>query len=96
MTGLEFVGFRVNGKRIRGLASKGAELARTVASGRATDEVVADRMAICEACEFLRRERGGIYCGACGCPEWGPAELNQKLRFAGTKCPKGKFLPVRR
>jgi len=66
-------------------------MARTVLSGHADDDTYQQRLAICQGCEHLQRDGDKLYCGACGCPQWSMSELPRKLRFAGLRCPKGKF-----
>lgn len=41
-------------------------------------------------CEYLRENKGKIWCSSCGCGYRDDAELTKKLRFAGVSCPKLK------
>lgn len=55
--------------------------------GRASDEVIANRRAICFGCEFKKSVIGGIVttCGKCGC------SLQAKTVNAAERCPAGKW-----
>lgn len=70
------------------LVEKVTSLARSVASGRASDEVVAERNRQCNACEKLVRDGEKRYCGACGCPRTPMSELSWKLTRAHLVCPR--------
>lgn len=64
-----------------------------VASVRVPDDVFNERMATClsNRCGSLRTEGEKHYCGGCRCPSWRVAELTNKLRMGGWKCPRGLF-----
>lgn len=57
---------------------------------RASDEVIAQRRAICATCEFATVTLGVVQCAACGCA------LSAKQVNADEQCPKAKWptLPV--
>lgn len=57
---------------------------------RATEEQVARRFAICEACEHF----DGRACRKCGCPVVRERQFLSKLSWAGESCPVGKWGPV--
>jgi hypothetical protein len=69
-----------------------ASAARHLAAGmpRATAEQVADRFAICQACEHY----DGHACRKCGCPVVRERKFLSKLSWAGESCPVGKWGPV--
>lgn len=61
---------------------------RSVTSGKAAPEVVAQRVASCYApCPELLRTRQGDFCRACGCGMRPEAELHTKLNYAYLECP---------
>lgn len=66
--------------------------ARHVAAGapRCTDEQVAERHAICVACEYF----DGKACTKCGCPVSRERAYISKLSWAGESCPVGRWGPV--
>jgi len=45
------------------------------------------RQEICMGCEHLRVKPVGIFCGACGCPEWPVADMRTKWRLPDLECP---------
>jgi hypothetical protein len=55
----------------------------------ASEELVQNRLSICQACEFWNPEGfGGTgKCTKCGCSTWA------KLRMATERCPVGKWEP---
>jgi len=57
---------------------------------QATDEQVAARFAICQACEHF----DGRACRKCGCPVVREKKFLSKLSWAGESCPVGKWGPV--
>jgi len=69
-----------------------ASAAKHVAAGmpRATDEQVAERFAICQACKHY----DGKACRQCGCPVVRENKFLSKLSWAGESCPVGKWGPV--
>ena len=69
------------------------EFLLTVTGGRCTADIYNKRKRICKSnkCGFLKKNKGNIFCGACGCPQWSMAELNNKLWFAKLRCPAGFF-----
>jgi len=73
-----------------GLISRAVGFARSVTSGRASDETIAVRRRECEACPELVREADELYCGACRCPRTRWSELSRKLEFAYLRCPLGR------
>ena len=48
------------------------------------------RLNVCMGCEHLKKENG-LYCGACGCPQWRYSELTRKTRMLEATCPVGKW-----
>jgi hypothetical protein len=63
---------------------------------QATDEQVAERFAVCQACpHFTARGEGAGECAKCGCglKAVGVAGLN-KLRWLGESCPVGRWKPL--
>jgi hypothetical protein len=48
------------------------------------EEVGSQRLALCDSCEFLNREK--FRCTKCGC------FMKTKTQFAGAKCPENKWL----
>lgn len=68
-----------------------ASAARHVAAGlpHASDEEVARRFAICQACEHF----DGKACRQCGCPVVRERKFVSKLSWAHEKCPVGKWGP---
>lgn len=68
--------------------------ARHVAAGmpRASDEEVARRFAICQACEHY----DGKACRKCGCPIVREQRFVSKLSWANESCPVGKWGPTSR
>lgn len=80
----------------RGLVDKALEFGSTIASGFASDEVVAKRREACFSCPArMLDKRGNSYCSGCTCGRWMLADLDgkllPKLRWAKTKCPLNKF-----
>lgn len=65
--------------------------AKHVASGApmASDEEIARRFAICEACEHF----DGNACAKCGCPVKREKAYLSKLSWADQSCPVGKWGP---
>jgi len=74
------------------VANFAASAAKHVAAGmpQATEEQVAERFAICQACEHF----DGTACGKCGCPVVRERKFLSKLSWAGESCPVGKWGPV--
>jgi hypothetical protein len=74
------------------LANFAASAAKHLAAGmpQATDEQVAARFAICQACEHF----DGAACRQCGCPVVREKKFLSKLSWAGESCPVGKWGPV--
>lgn len=62
-------------------------VAKALASGAATQDVIEKRREICRACEFRIPGKDGDLgrCGVCGCP------LTNKTKFVRSTCPKGKW-----
>jgi hypothetical protein len=75
----------------KSLLDKATEFIKTVTGSRVDDAEFQRRLAICIKCPVMKEVDKKRYCGACGCPSWYLAELNQKLRFKEVKCPKGNF-----
>jgi hypothetical protein len=73
-------------------ANFAASAAKHVAAGmpRATDEEVARRFSICQACEHF----DGKACRKCGCPVVRERQFISKLSWANESCPVGKWGPV--
>jgi len=64
---------------------------RSVTSGQASPEIVAQRVNSCYApCSELLRTRKGDFCRACGCGMKPEAELHNKLNYACLECPLKK------
>ena len=66
--------------------------ARHVAAGmpKVSDEEVARRFAICQACEHY----DGKACRKCGCPIVREKQFVSKLSWANESCPVGKWGPA--
>ena len=66
--------------------------AKHLAAGmpRATEEQVAERFAICQACEHF----DGKACRKCGCPIVREKQYISKLSWAKESCPVGKWGPA--
>ena len=73
-------------------ANFAASAAAHVAAGmpRASEEEVARRFAICQACELF----DGRACTKCGCPVVRERQFVSKLSWANERCPVGKWGPV--
>lgn len=75
------------------------ELARWAAAGspRTTPEQLAERQALCNACEFKVMEKDRERCGKCGCylypTSWlmGTVETPGKLELGTSECPIGRW-----
>jgi len=74
------------------VASFAASAAKHVAAGmpQASEDEVARRFAICQACEHY----DGKSCTKCGCPVVREKRFVSKLSWANEKCPVGKWGPV--
>jgi hypothetical protein len=86
----------------RTLAQKAATFAKSaarhIAAGlpQATDEQVAERFAVCQACpHFIPKSDGQGECSKCGCglKAVGVSGLN-KLRWADESCPVKRWGPI--
>lgn len=58
----------------------------------ARDGDVALRVAVrremtCSTCPHQTETATGIFCAACGCPQWPGSDLRTKWRMPGLKCP---------
>lgn len=73
-------------------ANFAAAAASHVAAGmpKASDEEIARRFAICQACEHY----DGKACSKCGCPIVRERQFVSKLSWAGESCPAGKWGPA--
>ena len=71
--------------------TKLGDFVKTICSGEATEKTVAERHAICDACDSKVVTEAGEYCGACGCPRNPISSLDRKLRFKALRCPLHKF-----
>jgi hypothetical protein len=71
------------------VANFATSAAKHLAAGmpRATDAQVAERFAICQACEHF----DGKACRKCGCPIVREKQYISKLSWAGESCPVGKW-----
>lgn len=69
------------------LPAKVLEFIRAWLGPRASRREVRIRLDICGECEHRQVKGDGAYCGACGCPKWGPAELKNKTRLVKATCP---------
>jgi len=49
------------------------------------------RKAECFDCLAIITKERGIYCGACGCPQWFMSDLRTKWRMLAAKCPLDKW-----
>jgi len=78
-------------QRAAHLPRQAVEMGYTVTGPKVDDAEFQRRWDICMACEKRREHEGKFYCGACGCPKWGPAELTRKLRWQRLRCPLKKF-----
>jgi hypothetical protein len=69
-----------------------ASAAKHVAAGmpQATEAQVAERFAVCQACEHF----DGKACRQCGCPVVRERQFIGKLSWAKESCPVGKWGPV--
>jgi hypothetical protein len=74
------------------VANFATSAAKHLAAGmpRATEEQVAERFAICQACEHF----DGKACRKCGCPIVREKQYISKLSWAGESCPVGKWGPA--
>lgn len=54
---------------------------------RRTPEEIADRLAICQACEFLQND----HCSKCGCACVEKNQLINKLALSTETCPEGRW-----
>ena len=71
------------GQVIHGAAGIAKALTGT---GGASDELVATRLAVCNACPHAEKFLGMLQrCGLCGCSTWA------KIRNADERCPAGKW-----
>lgn len=83
-------------QKLKNLGGMVGSFASALLSGKATDEVVAQRKASCAACPDRLDKNGKSYCNnpqGCGCPQsnlWPFAELDEKLTWANLKCPLQK------
>lgn len=72
----------------RNVLAAAGRLAATIVTGRAVlvpPEVLAERSALCMACDYnAHRDTGGIRCMKCGC-------TGAKTRLATEACPIGKW-----
>jgi hypothetical protein len=59
--------------------------------GEVTVQTYALRRAECVECLLFVERKRGIYCGACGCPEWYLSDLRSKWRMPQVKCPLNKW-----
>jgi len=58
-------------------------------SGKAADDVVIARAAVCGSCEYQKVARNGkAYCGSCNCPAWYGSRLAVKNRRRRNHCPQ--------
>jgi hypothetical protein len=60
-------------------------------SGDAKLTVYQGRLRVCYACSEVRIRERGVYCGACGCPEWALSDLRTKARIRSISCPLEKW-----
>lgn len=42
-------------------------------------------------CERLQATDTGLFCGACGCPQWPVSDLRTKWRMPDVACPLGRW-----
>ncbi|HEX8185437.1 MAG TPA: hypothetical protein VF747_11815 [Blastocatellia bacterium] len=62
---------------------------------RASREVQAECLAICNPCEFKATVGKNDYCSACGCPMsglWPDAKLERKAALARATCPMNSWV----
>ncbi len=74
----------------RSLAAKLRSFARAVWSMRRGDTTLAayeGRQRVCLTCPQLDRTRRGLFCKACGCPQYPLSDLRTKWRIRGISCP---------
>lgn len=81
-------------ERAANAAKAAGRVAAAAVSGKpitVSDEVYAERLSICEACEFLRKSDKVCTAAGCGCYVVGTAITPGKARLATENCPKGKW-----
>ena len=80
---------------IRSAAVKAQSFIRALSSliryGEVTVKTYTLRQAECMDCEHIVSKERGLYCGACGCPEWFMSDLRTKWRMLGVKCPLNRW-----
>jgi hypothetical protein len=64
---------------------------KAVSGPRVNRETYVMRLATCAECPKLVARNGKLYCGACGCPKWKPAELTFKAKLENADCPLSKW-----
>ena len=76
---------------LQAAANFASSAARHIAAGmpRASEEEVARRFSICQACEHY----DGKACRQCGCPIVREEQFVSKLSWANESCPVGKWGP---
>lgn len=80
---------------IRAAAAKVRSFLRAIYSlfrhGETTLSTYELRRAECMDCSARIPKPRGVYCGACGCPQWFMSDLRTKWRMLAVKCPLGKW-----
>lgn len=80
---------------MRNAAAKAVSLLRAIYSliryGETTVRTQVLRKGECFECEHIIARERGLYCGACGCPEWFMSDLRTKWRMLDIKCPLDKW-----
>jgi len=80
---------------IRNAAVKALSLARAIFSlaryGEVTPITYELRRAECLDCDQKTETDRGVFCAACGCPQWFMSDLRTKTRLIDVKCPLNKW-----
>lgn len=80
-------------KKNTNILTKVISAAKSITSGKASEETVARRRLSCfgnetsPPCTALKIIEGSNFCHACSCPSWRLSELTTKLTFAHLDCP---------
>ena len=74
-------------KRFRQLRSLYRALRSFILYGDASIRMYTTRKRECRKCDQLRETQTGLFCAACGCPEWPISDLRTKWRMVAAECP---------
>lgn len=78
--------------KFKELWEKAHSLLTAISSGKTDEVTLSKRQSLCQACpQRYKGKDGHYYCGACGCGEWSPARLDNKLKWDKLKCPLEKW-----